>query len=96
MAKTLAEVPTMNSLSTTGTTTEPAVPDISAEHHFGWADTAVTVAIVAAAGYYLYRKLWRRRGACGECGDGKGCCATGTPGGPPEQRVPVPEVPRRD
>ncbi|AGA91396.1 hypothetical protein Thimo_2685 [Thioflavicoccus mobilis 8321] len=63
----------MSSAPTTVITTEPAVPDISADHHFGWADLAVTATIIAAAGYYLYRKPWRQRDTCPECSDDKGC-----------------------
>ena len=42
----------------------------------GWVDVSVASAIVAAAVYYLYRKLWRRRGQCAGCtSQGKTGCA---------------------
>lgn len=52
----------------------------------GWIDITVTAAIVAAALYYLYRKLWRKRGQCGGCSSqGKAGCAVKTAAPPRTQ-----------
>ncbi|MEY6432263.1 hypothetical protein ABC977_07545 [Thioalkalicoccus limnaeus] len=74
-----------------------AMPEVSAEHHFGWIDLTVAAAVVIAAGYYLYRSFWRDRGACKECGQTKGCCAPtpSEPGQPTEHRVPLDGLRRR-
>ncbi|MGD2021414.1 MAG: hypothetical protein PVJ47_10180 [Thiohalocapsa sp.] len=53
----------------------PAAPDVSAEPATGWVDWAVVAAVIAAALWYLYRKLWARRGTCGGCAKGKSGCA---------------------
>ncbi|MBB4305418.1 hypothetical protein GGD81_004495 [Rhodobium orientis] len=59
---------------TTATTEAPASGAIILERHEaqGLLDYAVLGLIVAAAVFYLYRRLWRRRGDCGGCGT-KGC-----------------------
>jgi hypothetical protein len=62
----------MNITTETGTPVL-ATPDVSAAPYFGWVDTAGIIVVVALAGYYLYRKFWRGRGACTECGQNKSC-----------------------
>lgn len=44
-----------------------------------WLDIGVVVLVIAVALVYLYRKLWKKRGACAECaGNGcSSCAATG-------------------
>lgn len=45
----------------------------------GWGDIAITAAIVAAAVYYIYRKLWKTRGQCEGCASqGQAGCPTGS------------------
>ncbi|MCW2306952.1 hypothetical protein [Rhodobium gokarnense] len=59
---------------TTASTGMPATGGIIRERHEaqGLLDYAVLGLIVGAALFYLYRRLWRRRGDCGGCGT-KGC-----------------------
>ncbi len=53
----------------------PAAPDISADQALSWLDWAVVSVVVAVALWYLYRKLWARRGDCAGCAKGKAGCA---------------------
>lgn len=72
----MPESPSQSSISQV---TPPAVPDIRAERPGGLFDWALTGAIVAAALYTLYRKLWRQGGRCDGCGQAKnGSCASTT------------------
>jgi ABC-type nickel/cobalt efflux system permease component RcnA len=59
----------------TETQSQAAVPDISAEPTTNWVDWVVVAAVVAVALWYLYRKLWARRGDCSGCAKGKSGCA---------------------
>jgi len=60
----------------------PAAPPeaadiVNTKTPLGWGDIAVTAAIVAAAVYYIYRKLWKKRGQCEGCASqGKAGCST--------------------
>lgn len=57
----------------TATTEAPApAVDISAETPLGLVDMAVVGLVVAFAVWYLYRKLWARRGSCDGCAKGSG------------------------
>ena len=47
---------------------------VSADQPFSMVDVGVVLAVVALAVYYLYRKLWRNRGACSSCSNKKGSC----------------------
>lgn len=60
---------------------------VNTDTPLGWIDIAVTTAIVAAAVYYLYRKLWRRRGQCA------GCASQGKAGGCKAAKVTPPRAP---
>lgn len=70
-------------MSTTAQSTEiqTSVADavVNTDTPLGWVDITVTAAIVAAAVYYLYRKLWRKRGQC------SGCASKGQAGCPVEK-----------
>lgn len=57
--------------------TPPEAADIvSTKTPLGWVDLAVTAAIVVAALYYIYRKLWKTGGQCGGCASqGKAGCS---------------------
>jgi hypothetical protein len=61
--------------STTQLQAPSAAPDISVQGATGWVDWAVVAAVVAVALWYLYRKLWAKRGECGGCAKGKSGCA---------------------
>lgn len=52
-----------------------AVPDIDTQPATSWVDWAVVAAVLAVALWYLYRKLWAKRGDCGGCAKGKSGCA---------------------
>ncbi|OKL43346.1 hypothetical protein [Pseudovibrio exalbescens] len=41
----------------------------------GLADYAIVVLVILGALYYLYRKLWVRKGACDSCPQSKTGCA---------------------
>ncbi|WP_141226240.1 FeoB-associated Cys-rich membrane protein [Photobacterium sanguinicancri] len=43
-----------------------------------WQDIALFGLIVAAAVYYLYQKLWKKKGECGSCDS----CASACPSKP--------------
>ena len=61
----------------TGQVAQPVAPDITAEPGGGILDWVLTGAVVAAAIYYLYLKLWRQGGRCDGCGQAKGgSCAS--------------------
>jgi hypothetical protein len=47
---------------------------VKAEQEFALADMGVVLAVIAVAVVYLYRRLWRKRGACAECGNKDGHC----------------------
>ncbi len=66
MSETLQNVETQTSTAQTIVNTDTPL---------GWTDIAIVLAIVAAAVYYLYRKLWRKRGQCSGCAskDQAGC-----------------------
>ncbi|MCB1754124.1 MAG: hypothetical protein KDJ38_01295 [Gammaproteobacteria bacterium] len=59
----------------TQTTTQAASANftVSAERDFSWLDSGLVLAVIAVAFYYLYLKIWRKRGACSSCGNKKGC-----------------------
>lgn len=82
-----------SNIETTQSVTHSSV--VTADRGFGWVDVGITLAIVAAAVYYLYLKLWRRRSSCAECG-GKSCCGTGDKvADSGEVRVPADRIGRR-
>jgi hypothetical protein len=70
-------------LMQTETQPPPATPDISADAATNWADWAVVAAVLAVALWYLYRKLWAKRGGCGGCGKGSACAVRRTAGAAP-------------
>ena len=45
---------------------------VSADQPFSMLDVGVVLVVVAVAVYYLYRKLWRNKGACSSCSNKKG------------------------
>jgi hypothetical protein len=65
--------PTDNAALPTQTQSPPMAPDISADAATGWVDWAVVAAVLAVALWYLYRKLWAKRGGCAGCGKGSEC-----------------------
>lgn len=63
---------------------------VSSETVFSWADAGFVLIVVVVAFAYLYNRLWRKRGACSECGSKNGHCTMQPDkeqGG--ESRVPV-------
>ncbi|MGR5078316.1 FeoB-associated Cys-rich membrane protein [Photobacterium swingsii] len=43
-----------------------------------WHDLALLGVVVAIAIYYLYRKLWKKKGECGSCAScASGCASKG-------------------
>lgn len=54
----------------------PGSSIVTTDPGFSWTDAGIVLAIVVAALGYLYHKLWRKRGACAECGSKEGSCAT--------------------
>lgn len=62
------------------TQTSAAQTIVNTDTPLGWVDITVTAAIIAAAVYYLYRKLWRKRGQCSGCtSKGQAGCPVGKP-----------------
>lgn len=80
--------------STASTVAGSAAPLIaSAETEFAWTDAGVVLLVVLGAFFYLYVRLWRKRGACPECGSKDGHCsakARNTRGA--VTKIPVDEV----
>lgn len=66
---------TPNNPRPTATQPTPTAPDISAEPATSWVDWTVVIAVLAVSVWYLYRKLWARRGDCGGCAKGRSDCA---------------------
>jgi hypothetical protein len=62
--------PADGTAATTGAPASP--PAISAEPPVGLMDLGVLVVVIGLAVWYLYRKLWSRRGGCAGCGKGSG------------------------
>jgi uncharacterized membrane protein len=71
MSETETDAPTQIEIAAP----EPQLPEISAEAPLTLLDLGVVAAVVLVAAWYLYRRLWRRRGACGGCAEGNGSCA---------------------
>jgi len=71
---------------------------VTTDPGFVWTDAGLVLVVILAAVAYLYHKLWRKRGACGECGGKNGQCASrsdagcGPTGNDPSPRVSVDRI----
>ena len=50
-------------------------------------DLGIVLVVIAVAFIYLYDKLWRKRGACPECGNKNGNCTMKTDDDPGETHI---------
>jgi uncharacterized membrane protein len=66
------------------------------EQAFSLMDIGILLLIIAAAFFYLYHKLWRKRGACPDCGQDDSHCTTKMKQGHSgEVHVPIDRIGRR-
>ncbi|MBK1650399.1 hypothetical protein [Rhabdochromatium marinum] len=83
-------MPQQPAATATSQVAQSVVPDITAEPAGGILDWILMGAIVAAATYYLYLKLWRQGGRCDSCGQAKGGSCANSRGS--STSVPVKEL----
>ncbi|MDO4795624.1 MAG: FeoB-associated Cys-rich membrane protein [Brachymonas sp.] len=63
--------------------------DLSHESAFGWSEWAIVLAVLAIAGFYLWRKIFVKKGCgCSGCGKEKSCAIK-----PPQTPQQVDEKP---
>ncbi len=65
----------------------PSIASIEQEMH--WTDAGLMILVIIAACFYLYQKLWKKRGTCagcsGQCGKPTDSCETKTR----QQQIPL-------